>query len=52
MPGQILVDFSVSWDGLGYLGGGILIPVVFSPVPDEYAPHPLDFSDQVFSFHD
>ena len=47
----MLVDIGVSGNGLGYLRGGVVIPVVFSAVANKYTATRFELSDEVFPFH-
>ena len=43
--GEMLVDFGVSWNGLGYLRGGVVIPVVLPAVANKHAATRFELPD-------
>jgi hypothetical protein len=49
--GQHFVYFPMSWHRLGYQCPGVLIPIVFSAMPDEDCAGCLNSGDQVQAFH-
>ena len=52
MPGEILLDFPVSGNGLGHASAGISIPIVLALMPNQGAAQFFEGFDQVMSFHD
>ncbi len=49
--GEVLVDIGVSGNGLGYLCGGVVIPVVLPAVANKHAATRFELPDEVFPFH-
>lgn len=47
----MLVDFGVSGNGLGYLRGGVVIPVVLPTVANKYAATRFELPDEIFPLH-
>lgn len=48
---QIFVDFTVTRNRLTGVDFGILIPIVFSPVTQEYTTHTFYLPNEIASFH-
>ena len=48
---EMFVDIGVSGNGLGYLRGGVVIPVVFPAVANKYTATRFELPDEVFPFH-
>ena len=51
MPGQMLINFSVSRNGLGGLGGRVVIPIMIAAMANKNAAKLLDLPDQIAMFH-
>jgi hypothetical protein len=49
--GEMLVDIGVLGNGLGYLRGGVVIPVVLPAVANKHAVTRFELPDGVFPFH-
>ena len=49
--GEMLVDIGVSGNGLGYLRGGVVIPVVLPAVANKHAATRFKLPNEVFSLH-
>ena len=49
--GQVVADFSVSWNRLRHSGLRIPIPVVIAAVPNQNAAEALDRFDQIAALH-
>jgi len=47
----MVFDLCMSWDRLACVSSRILIPVMFSAMPDKDATHAFDFSDEFFALH-
>ena len=45
------MNLGMPWNRLRNLRGGIVIPVVFSAMPNQHAPGGFDLPDKVFAFH-
>ena len=48
---EMLVDFGVSGNGLGYLRGGVVIPVVLPTMANKYAATRFELPDQILPLH-
>ena len=51
MPGKMILDFPVSWNGLTGTRAGILIPIMPSAVADENATGLLKLPDEINPVH-
>lgn len=51
VPGKMVLDFPVSWNGLTGTRAGILIPIMPTAVSDENATALLELADEVNPFH-
>jgi hypothetical protein len=49
--GEMLIDISVSGNGLGNLCGGVVIPVVLPAVANKHAAARFELPDEVFPLH-
>lgn len=52
MLGESLIDLPMTWNRLGDASLRVLIPVVFSAMPDEQASGALQFLDEIDPLHD
>jgi hypothetical protein len=46
------MDLAMPWDRLGDFRPGILIPIVFSTVPNEHAAQSFDLVNQISTLHE
>ena len=51
MPGQMFLNFSMSWNRLRDSGSGIAIPIMSPAMANESASQPLDDPNEVDSLH-
>src|ERR1017187_8292037 len=51
MPGQVILDLTMSWHRLGDTGIRVAIPIVLAAVTDEHAAQCFDALDQIDTFH-
>ena len=47
----MLVDFGVTWNRLGDLRGGVMIPIVLPAVANQHAATGFELSDEVLALH-
>lgn len=52
MPGQVVLDFSMTWNRLGDTRGRVAVPVVLAAMVYHNAAHSLDRLDQVRPLHE
>lgn len=48
---QMLIDLSITGNGLGNFRGGVLVPIGLSAVADEHTPNSFKLSDEILALH-